>query len=174
MTDYANHQPGELEARKQQQSAVPPAPTFTGRDNEMQLRSGYAGARVLLAEDEPIAREVMCCLLEDVGLAVESAANGRQAVELARRHPFELILMDIQMPELDGIEATRAIRHRGANLMNCHIPILAMTAIAFDEDRQRCIDAGMNGLITKPVHLGKLYETLLAWLSRTTSRLAPA
>lgn len=138
----------------------------------MQLRSGYAGSRVLLAEDEPIAREIMCCLLEDVGFLVDLAADGRQAVELARRNPYELILMDIQMPELDGIEATRAIRSMGANAMNCHIPILAMTAIAFNEDRQRYIDAGVNDHITKPVHPGKLYETLLAWLS-CPPRLTP-
>ncbi len=146
--------------------AVPPAPTFTGGNTATQLRLRYAGTRVLLTDDDPIAREIMCYFLEDVGLVVEMASNGQQAVELARHNEYDLILMDLQMPELDGIAATRAIRNTGANSQNRRTPILAMTATAIDEDWQFCIDTGMNGLIAKPVRIDTLYETLLACLSR--------
>jgi len=121
----------------------------------------YLGARILLAEDEPINQEVSRGLLEDIGLQVDLAADGQEAVDLARRHRYALILMDMQMPNLNGVEATRAIR---AESINRQTSILAMTANAFDEDRQICLAAGMNDHIAKPVDPEVLYETLLKWL----------
>jgi signal transduction histidine kinase/ActR/RegA family two-component response regulator len=133
---------------------------------EERLKIQYSKTRVLLAEDEPVNQEVSRGLLEDVGLAVDLAEDGVQAVELAKRTHYALILMDMQMPHLNGVDATRAIR---ALPGYAEIPILAMTANAFDEDRQVCIEAGMNDHIGKPVDPDKLFETLLKWLSMPRS-----
>ncbi|MDP1525183.1 MAG: ATP-binding protein [Rhodocyclaceae bacterium] len=141
--------------------AVPPAPTFSGDTAERRLRERYAGAHVLLAEDEPINQEVSRSLLEDGGLAVDVANDGVEAVALARQHRYALILMDIQMPNMNGIEATREIR---ANSLNTATAILAMTANAFEEDRQTCLAAGMNDHIAKPIEAARLYDVILRWL----------
>ena len=143
--------------------AVPPAPTFAEESAEAQLHARYAGTRILLAEDEPINQEVSRGLLEDVGLTVELAEDGGTAVAMALRSHYDLILMDMQMPQMNGVEATRMIRALPAYV---HTPILAMTANAFDEDRQVCLDAGMDDHIGKPVDPDKLYETLLKWLEK--------
>jgi len=141
---------------------ISPAPTFDRDSAEAQIKSGYAGTRVLLAEDEPINQEVSRGMLEDVGLSVDLAEDGVQAVAMAKQNHYALILMDMQMPNLNGVEATKAIRQ----LPGCAAtPILAMTANAFDEDRQVCIEAGMNDHIGKPVDPDVLFETLLKWLS---------
>jgi CheY-like chemotaxis protein len=147
--------------KKREQAAVAPAPTFSALSAELRLQTEYAGTRVLLAEDEPITQEISRGLLEDVGLMVDVAEDGRQALELAKQNHYALILMDMQMPVLNGVEATQAIR---ADSLNQTTPILAMTANAFDDDRQRCIDAGMNEHIAKPVDPEKLFEILLGWL----------
>ncbi len=128
-----------------------------------QLQRDHAGARVLLAEDEPITQEVSRTLLEDVGLRVDVADNGQQALELARQNTYDLILMDMQMPVLNGLAASSAIR---ADSLNRATPILAMTANAFDEDRKACLAAGMNEHISKPTAPDKLYEKLLDWLGK--------
>ena len=99
-------------------------------------------------------------LTMDVNMPV---MDGLQALALARKNPYALVLMDMQMPRLNGVEATKAIR---AESLNSTTPILAMTANAFDEDRQICLAAGMNDHIAKPVDPQRLFETLLAWLER--------
>ena len=149
--------------RRRMPDAVPPTATFESGGAERELRRSYAGARVLLAEDEPVNREVSCGLLSDVGLAVDTAEDGRQAVELARRNRYDLILLDMQMPNMNGVDAARSIR---AASLNRETPILAMTANAFDEDRQVCLAAGMDEHIAKPVDPDRLYETLLGWLKQ--------
>ena len=125
------------------------------------MLSELAGKRILLAEDEPVNREITMELLGYVGLQVEVAEDGQQAVDLAQRKPFDLILMDMQMPRLDGLQATEQIRRL---LGGRHLPILAMTANAFAEDKARCLAAGMDDFISKPVSPMLLFETLLRWL----------
>jgi PAS domain S-box-containing protein len=129
---------------------------------EKTLKTRYAGARVLLAEDEPINQEVSRELLESVGLTVDLADDGVEAVELAKDRHYDLILLDLQMPRMNGIEASRAIRSLPGRE---NVPILALTANAFSEDRQECLDGGMNDHIGKPVDPDLLFETLLKWLS---------
>ena len=127
------------------------------------LARDFPGIRVLVAEDEPVNREVMMFLLEDAGLAPEAASNGQEAVEMARGGGYALILMDVQMPAMNGLEATRAIRLLPGMAA---IPILALTANAFDEDRDACLAAGMDTHIGKPVEPDALCEIVLRWLQK--------
>ncbi len=125
------------------------------------MRIRHAGTRVLLAEDNLINREVAVDILSAVGLVVDTAEDGRQALVLAARGDYALVLMDVQMPNLDGLDATRALR---ALPGWGDRPILAMTANAFDEDRRACLDAGMNDFVPKPVDPAILFSLLLKWL----------
>lgn len=124
----------------------------------------HAGRRVLVVEDEPFNREITLCLLEDAALQVELAGNGEEALQMCAGQRYDLILMDMQMPVMDGVEATRRIRAEAAWRA---VPIVAMTANAFAEDRRRCIEAGMDDFITKPMLPETFYGLLLRWLGRS-------
>jgi two-component system sensor histidine kinase/response regulator len=123
----------------------------------------FSDLRILLVEDEQINREVTMDLLSDVWRSVDVAENGLEAVELASQQRYGLILMDMQMPVMDGLTATRRIRAQPDNALT---PIVAMTANAFVEDKAQCFAAGMNDFIAKPVAPDVLFSTLLACLRR--------
>ncbi len=127
------------------------------------LRREHAGARVLLAEDEPVNREVAHCLLADAGLSVVGVEDGALALQRARAERFALIVLDMQMPRLNGVDAARALR---ADSLNRDTPVLAMTANVFDEDRRICEEAGMDGHLSKPVRPEQLYAAVLQCLQR--------
>lgn len=150
-------------ARPAPESGSPTGATGNAADSALAalLAGDYAGVRLLLAEDEEINREVTLELLHEIGLDARIAVNGAEAVALARETPFDLILMDMQMPVLSGIEATRAIRRDP----RCgRLPILAMTANAFAEDKAACLAAGMNDFLSKPVEPERFYRALAQWL----------
>ena len=122
-------------------------------------------ARILLAEDNSINQKVALAMLEKLGFRADVVANGEEAVKALEAVPYDLVLMDCQMPEMDGFEATRAIRGAGASVRNPNVPIVAMTAGALEGDREACIEAGMDDYIPKPVSPQALAEMLEKWLS---------
>ena len=133
-------------------------------DAEALIRKRYSGKKVLVVDDEPFNREVAQIQLEFVGLVVDTAENGAEAVTLAQGTAYAAILMDMQMPTVNGLEATRMIRE----LPDCRdVPIIAMTANAFVEDRERCAEAGMNDFLIKPFDLNTMFATVLRSLSRS-------
>jgi CheY-like chemotaxis protein len=125
------------------------------------LQQRHAGAYILVAEDDPLNLEVTQELLADAGLVVQAATDGAKAVAMARRINYDLILMDVQMPVLDGFAATRQIR---ALPNNATVPILALTANVFPEDEARAFAAGMNDFLGRPVATEVLFATILRWL----------
>ena len=128
------------------------------------------GARILLAEDNDINQQIACELLVDAGFVVEVAENGLIALEMVKRASYDLVLMDMQMPVMDGVSATLAIRR--ITRLNA-MPILAMTANAMEEDRCNCLQAGMNDFLTKPIDPEALWSMLLRWITPREAPVTP-
>ncbi|MDE2439497.1 MAG: PAS domain S-box protein [Betaproteobacteria bacterium] len=129
---------------------------------EEQLRRHYPGTRILLVEDEPINQMVGRLMLEEIGFTCDLAGNGSEAIVQVANNTYQLVLMDMQMPVMDGLEATRQIRKMQQGRQ---IPIIAMTANAFIEDRETCLQAGMNDFLAKPVDPAGLYARILDCLT---------
>lgn len=144
-----------------------PPPQTDARES---LKRTRAGARLLVVEDNPVSREVASALLRAAGLEAATAGNGAEAVTLCASEPFELILMDIEMPVMDGLTAARAIRQAGRNRQT---PVVAMTAGVFEEHRKACEAAGMDDFVPKPVDPAVLYDTLLRWLPHAPAEDSP-
>jgi PAS domain S-box-containing protein len=128
---------------------------------------GKRKIRILVAEDNPINQKVAQATLRKMGLQADVVANGQEAVNALQTIPYDLVLMDCQMPEMDGFEATRSIRLEGSKALNPRIPIIAMTAFAMQGDREKCIQAGMSDFIGKPVQQRELVKMLARWLAIT-------
>ena len=146
---------------------APPAPSpdqeLKAPDPDVTLNAICEGRRVLVAEDDPISQEILGFMLRSLGLQVDFSADGRQALKAAAETNYDAILMDIRMPEMDGLSATREIRALPAHRMT---PIIALSADAFEEDRARSFAAGMNEHLVKPVDRNLLSTTLLNWLGQ--------
>jgi CheY-like chemotaxis protein len=136
-------------------------PADTDAEAEILLR--FHGSRILVVDDEPVNREIAKFLLEDLSLMVDTAGDGNEALALARQTAYAAVFMDVQMPHLNGLQATRAIRGLPGYQQT---PILAMTANAFDEDKARCLAMGMNDFLAKPFRPDEMYATLLRWLRK--------
>jgi signal transduction histidine kinase len=142
----------------------------TSGNAEQEIRERHVGARILLVEDDPINQEVAKVLLIEAGLSVDIAADGQQAVDMVTANRYDLVLMDIQMPVMDGIEATQIIRKMPDRR---ELPILALTANIFEEYRHKCTQAGMSDFIAKPVDPIALFATMLKWLPKSVDIVPP-
>jgi len=145
------------------QGVMPATPSVKAADSDTELCQHHRGSRILLAEDNAVNREVAVALLSRAGLVVDTAENGRVAVDKALTGAYDMVLMDMQMPEMDGLEATRIIR---STVSSEDLPILAMTANVFAGDRQACMDAGMNDFVAKPIDMEHLISAITKWLPK--------
>ena len=123
---------------------------------------------LLLAEDNPASLKVAAGMLEKLGFNAEAVFNGKEALKELEKKPYDLVLMDIEMPEMDGIEAVCRLRSGRAGELNREVPVIAMTAHAMDGDREKCLKAGMNDYIAKPVAYESLSKVIEKWLDRGT------
>ncbi|WP_374561963.1 PAS domain-containing protein [Ideonella sp.] len=151
-------------------TARAPAPAVSTGPRDY-LMARHRGARILVAEDNPVNQDVARQILELAGLQVDLAEDGEQALRMLQERDYALVLMDMQMPVMDGLQATRAIRHHPRWV---RLPVVAMTANALGEDRELCLQAGMNDHVAKPVNPDRLYATLLHWLDTAALRALEA
>jgi CheY-like chemotaxis protein len=124
----------------------------------------FEGASILVAEDNVINQKILLAMLRKMGFKAQAVANGLEVLSLLHEVPFDMILMDCQMPEMDGYACSQRIRQSGS-LANPDLPIVAMTANALKGDRERCLAAGMNDYCTKPIDVHDLAEVIERWLS---------
>jgi signal transduction histidine kinase/ActR/RegA family two-component response regulator len=140
----------------------------------MPVVAAEQGERLLLVEDNFVNQRVALYMLNKLGYRVDVARHGREAVDMLGKFPYDLVLMDCQMPEMDGFEATRIIRDRGSTVLDHEIPVIAMTANAFPEDRARALAGGMNDFLAKPVDRLVLASMLAKWIKPADAKAAHA
>ena len=147
---------------RKKENQIEPVQNTKKENAESIIKQFYQGKRILVVDDEPLNREMIKSILEDAKLNATVAVNGLEAIDKIKHANFDIIIMDMQMPKLGGLDATHQIRQLpGYN----KTPIIAMTANAFTEDKQRCIDAGMNDILVKPFDSDDIFEMILKWLS---------
>jgi PAS domain S-box-containing protein len=160
-----------------EQTAQVPCTSPPAEDGGQETRDKGQGTRdtlrILLAEDNPFNQKLALGLLGKEGHSLVVVGNGAEAAAAVEREAFDLVLMDVQMPEMDGLQATRLIRQREAG-SGRHVPILAMTAYAMKGDREKCLAAGMDGYVTKPIRARELFEAITAVTGKSAGPVAPA
>ncbi|MDD3473905.1 MAG: response regulator, partial [Syntrophaceae bacterium] len=124
------------------------------------------GAKILLAEDNVVNAMLARKILEKAGHSVCWAQNGKIALEMLAQDHFDVVFMDVSMPEMDGLESTRRIRDM-ENEFGGHVPIIAMTAHALKDDKEKCLKAGMDGYVSKPINIAELFKVLNSFLKKT-------
>ena len=156
-------------------SAAPSARPIATRHSAREALPTFKNskARILMAEDNVTNQQVALGILKNLGLHADAVANGREAVDALRSIPYDLVLMDVQMPEMDGYEATRAIRDPQTRLPNPAVPIIAMTANAMQGDRNTCLEAGMDDYVAKPIAPRALADALSKWLPKDADPAPP-
>jgi CheY-like chemotaxis protein len=167
----ASSKPGQgstfwFTARLRKDERAPAPVPYASNAAHLRLLQEFAGARLLVVDDDAVNREVTLALMGTALPHAEAVPDGLQAVQRAALQPYDLILMDMQMPGIDGLETSRRIRGLPGGAATA---IVALTANAFDEDRRRCLEAGMDDFLTKPVVPELLFETVLRWLLRARS-----
>ena len=135
-------------------------------NSAVQFKNSQISGRVLIAEDNPINQKIALKLVEKMGCLADTVGNGQEAITALTRAPYDVILMDCQMPEMDGYEATLKIREIEKLLNKKRIPIIALTAAAMGADQQKCFDVGMDDYLTKPVDFQKVWQVLEKWLKK--------
>jgi PAS domain S-box-containing protein len=156
------------ETRPAGSAAPPEVQQITTRHSarELPLITIDVGARILLVDDNLTNQQVALGILGKFGLNADTADNGADALKILKTSSYDLVLMDVQMPEMDGYEATRRIRSSQSDVINHEVPVIAMTALAFNDDRERCLSAGMNDFVSKPIQPKALAEVLERWLPK--------
>jgi len=150
---------------------IPIASPLTSRSNALPRFEGDL-MRILVAEDDSINQKVTISTIKKLGFCSDSALDGQEAVEALKTTPYDLVLMDCHMPVMDGFEATRKIRDTQSEVKNHQVPIIAMTANAMPDARKKCLDAGMNDYLAKPVKPLEMAEMLAKWLPKSTKEYA--
>jgi len=145
------------------------APSIAGR-NLAPVALAFSGVRILLAEDNPVNQKLATRLLQRLGAEVQVVDNGVEVLHALRESDFDAVLMDCQMPQMDGYEATRQLRSAAGRVRNPNIPVIALTAHAMATDRTKCLAAGMNDYLTKPINPAHLQQTLTRVLSSVDRR----
>ncbi|HOG49311.1 MAG TPA: response regulator [Lentisphaeria bacterium] len=145
-----------------------PQSADNSRPDNSRAAQNSGPAQILLAEDNVVNQKVVLAILNKLGYAVDIVSNGFEALERLRRHPYQLVLMDVQMPGMDGLEATRLLRHPSSDVLNPAIPVIALTAHAVEGYREICRQAGMNDYVTKPITMKQIRRILDNWLPKET------
>jgi two-component system, sensor histidine kinase and response regulator len=155
---------------REQEGTIPLITRYSLKD----AREPGISLRILLAEDNAVNQRLAVRLLEKRGHRVELASNGREALTALEKDSYDLVLMDVQMPEMDGLEATRALREKEKKMSGTHQIVIALTAHAMKGDRERCLDAGMDGYLSKPIRPQELDDVLDTFAAaRTQPTLSP-